>query len=46
MIFRLAAWAALLLLARPADAQLDTARIVNAMTKVADWQLQRVRANT
>jgi len=43
MIFRLAAWGALLLLARPADAQLDTARIANAMTKVADWQLQHLK---
>ncbi len=43
MIFRALAWAALLLLAKPAAAQLDTVRIANAMARVADWQLTHLR---
>lgn len=43
MILRAMAWAALLLIARPAAAQLDPVRIATVMTKVADWQLQRLK---
>lgn len=43
MILRALAWAALLLLAKPAAAQLDTVRIATAMTRVADWQLRHLK---
>ncbi len=43
MILRALAWAALLLLAKPAAAQLDTVRIATAMTRVADWQLLHLK---
>lgn len=43
MILRALAWAALLLLAKPAAAHFDASRIATTMAKVADWQLQHLK---